>query len=335
MVPQTPPITIDLALALGRERFGFEASVVRLSGERDENFKLTTRDGAEYVLKVANSAEHPAVADLLTAALLHLERTDPTLPCPRVVRELNGGTRIRFADESGCERTARMLTYLPGRLLVTTPRSQRQRAACGRLGGTLSHALRSFEHPAQHRAIIWDVRYAGHMWRLLEQLPGFAFRPVVAGLLTRIVPQIDSRLPHLRHQVVHNDLNPLNVLVASTDETRISGIIDFGDLTYTALIADVAIAAAELIPPDCTQAAGARGCVLDVVRAYHERMSLWEQELALLGVLVAARLIMNVVVHEWHVHHNPSNSHHAALDPDFMRARLEIAGRLLREDFTL
>ena len=335
MVAQSRPVPIERAVALVEEFYGFVPHATRLTGERDENFRLTAPEGAQYVLKIANPAESPAATDLQTAALLHLEKTDPTLPCPRVVRERNAATCVRFVDEAGGERTARMLTYLPGKLLGSAPRSQRQRAACGRVGGRLTHALRSFEHPAAHRAIVWDVQHAGHMRQLLEQLPHFPYRQAAADLLGRMVPRIESQLPLLRHQVVHNDLNPLNILVDPADETRVTGVIDFGDMTCTALIADVAVTAAELIPGDCTDPVSARESVLDVAIAYHECMPLLQQELAMLGTLVAARLLMNVVVHEWHVHHNPSSSHYAALDPEFMRARLEIADRMLLEEIKL
>jgi hypothetical protein len=42
-----------------------------------------------------------------------------------------------------------------------------------------------------------------------------------------------------------------------------------------------------------------------------------------------------MVVHEWHLHHNPSSGHYAALDPDFIRARLAIAGELSLEELSL
>jgi hydroxylysine kinase len=335
MVARSRPVPLERAVALVRECYGLEASAERLTGERDENFKLTVRDGTQYVLKIANPSEHAAVTDLPSAALLHLQQTDPTFPCPRVVRALNGATQVRFADEAGSERTARILTYLPGRLLGTATRSRRQRAAVGRMGARLTCALRSFEHPAMHRAIIWDVRHAVQLWRLLGQLPDFPYRASAVDLLRRLTPGIESRLPHLRHQVVHNDLNPLNILVDPTDEARVTGIIDFGDLTHTALIADVAVAAAELVPQDCTDPGSARESALDVTIAYHECVPLLPQELAILGRLVATRLLMNVVVHEWHVHHNPSSTHYAALDPDFMRARIGIADRLLLEAIQL
>jgi hydroxylysine kinase len=334
MVALSRPVPIERALALVRERYGFTPRAARLTGERDENFKLTTADGADYVLKIANPAENPAETDFQTAALLHIEKTDPALPCPRVLRDRTGGTHVRFLDE-GVERTARLLTYLPGKLLGTAARSQGQRAACGSIGARLTLALHGFEHPAAERTIVWDVRHTGHMQRLLEELPRFPYQQAARELLERLAPRIEAQLPHLRHQVVHNDLNPLNILVDPADEDRVTGVIDFGDMTHTALIADVAVCAAELIPMDCTDPVKARKSVLDVTSAYHECVPLLQTELAMLGALVAARLLMTLVVHEWHVQRNPANGHFEALDQDFMRARLHIADRLLLEEMTL
>jgi len=334
MVAPARPVPIEHALALVREHYGFEPRAARLTGERDENFRLMGADGAEYVLKIANPAENPAETDFQAAALVHLEKTAPALPCPRVVRDRSGGTHVRFV-EAGLERTARMLTYLPGRLLGASARSRRQRTACGRLGAHLTLALRGFEHPAAHRTIVWDVRHAGHMGRLLADQPRFPFRPAAEALLAQLTPRIESQLPRLRHQIVHNDLNPLNVLVDHADGDRVTGVIDFGDMTRTALIADVAVTAAELIPPDCAGPGEARDSVLDVVGAYHEGVPLLATELALLGALVAARLLMTVVIHEWHVQRNPASGHFQPLEEDFMRARLQIAAALLNEEIRL
>lgn len=335
MVAHARPVPIERAVAFARERYGLAAQATRLSGERDESFRLTVPDGRRYVLKIASPAESPQVTELQTAALLHLESTDAALPCPRVLPALHGEVSVRFEDEAGGGRTARILSYLPGRLLGECSRSARQRAGCGRLGGRLARALGGFEHPAADRLMIWDVRQVRHLSGLLEQLPGFAFRAEVVRLLARMVPAIEARLPAMRQQVVHNDLNPRNILVDPQEETRVSAVIDFGDLTRTAPIADVAVAGADLIPPGCADAASAGECVLDVARGYHEWLPLLPAELAILGTLVAARLLMNVVVHQWHVQHNPSSRHFAPLEPDFMRAQLELADRLLSVDFAL
>ena len=335
MVAPSRPMPVESALALVREHYGFEPRASRLTGERDENFRLTADDGAEYVLKIANPAESPAETDVQTAALLHIERTDPALPCPRVLRTRAGSTHVRFVDEGGAERSARVLTFLPGRLLGASTRSQRQRAACGRLGAQLTLALRDFEHAAAERMIVWDLRHTAHMLRLLEELPRFPYQSTARELLARLVPRIESQLPRQRRQMVHNDLNPLNILVDPTDENRVTGVIDFGDMTQTALIADVAVCAAELIPPECSDPKQAQQAVLDVTGGYHECVPLTQAELALLGALVAARLLMTLVIHEWHVQRNPASGHFKALDQDFMRVRLQIAERLLLEEIRL
>jgi Ser/Thr protein kinase RdoA (MazF antagonist) len=327
MMRHAHPLPLERAVGLVRECYGLDTLAIRLTGERDENFRMSAVDGREFVLKVAHPAENPQVSALTTAALLHLESVDPALPCPRVVRERAGGTHVRFDDERAVQRTARLLTYLPGQPLIASPGSPSLRAACGRLGGRLTGALRTFTHPAAHRAIVWDVRHAGRLAVLLGEVPGFPCQREALAVLERIVPRIESQFPRLRQQVVHNDLNPRNILVTAAGE--VSGIIDFGDMTWTAIIADVAVTAAEHIPENCSAGgAAAAESVRDVANAYHERVPLLPPELAMLGTLVAARLVANVVVHEWHLHHNPAGEHYRPLDADFIRERLLIAAEL-------
>ena len=329
MVMQPHPLELARAISLARERYGIEARAARLTGERDENFRLTAADGSDYVLKVAHPAESPAVTDLTTAALLHLESEEPALPCPRVVRTHDGRSSVSFFDGERIERTARLLTYLPGHPLGRGDRSPRLRAECGRLGARLIRALHTFRHPAAHRAVVWDVRHAASLAGLLGQVPGFPCRTEALAVLERIVPRIESQLPPLRQQIVHNDLNRKNILAEAGEVT---GIIDFGDMTWTAVIADVAVTAAEHIPEDCRAGYGeARDSVRDVANGYHESVPLTAQERALLGTLVAARLVAGVVVHEWHVHRNPAGDHYRPLAADFIHARLEIAAELALE----
>ncbi len=333
MVMHSHPLSLEQVVSLVREHYGLMSRASRLTGERDENFRVRATAGGEYVLKVAHPAENPGVSGLTTAALLHLESEDPDLPCPRVVRARDGQTRIRFTDDRGAARTARLLSYLPGEPLISVASSAATRTACGRLGGRLARALRTFTHPAAHRAVVWDVRHAGHLAGLLAEVPGFPCRPEAIGVLERIVPRIGANLPRLRQQVVHNDLNPRNVLVAPGGE--ISGIIDFGDMTHTALIADVAITCAELMPEGCAAGAEALASVREVAHAYHESVPLLPRELDMLGTLVAARLVANTVVHEWHLHHNPAGDHYQPLAASFIRERLQIAAQLSHEACSL
>ena len=336
MVSRSQRLPTDVAVALARDHYGLDVHAARMTGERDENFRLSAADGTQYVLKIAHTVEEPEVTELLTAVLLHVEQTDPALPCPRVLRARTGDTQVHFKDQTGCTRTARLLSYLPGKLLGSSKRSEQQRRSCGRMAGRLTSALRNFEHPAAHRDLIWDLRHTAQQRRLLDELPVFPDRERAADLLDYLVLRIEADFPRLRHQVVHNDINPLNILVDPADETRVIGVFDFGDLTHTAIIADVAVTAAEQIPTDCGEdTRQARAAVLDIASAYHESFPLKTEELEVLGPLTAARLCANLVIHEWYLYRNPASDHHAALEPDFIRARLVVASQLARENFKL
>jgi hydroxylysine kinase len=318
----TPPETAE---ALARDLYGLEAVATRLTGERDENFKLSCPDGSQYVLKIANAAEDPAITDLPTAALLHIERVDPGFPCPRILRSRDQRTQVHYEDGSGVTRIARVLSYLAGKTLRSSVRSGIQRAACGRTAARLGLALRNFAHPAAKRPLIWDLRNVGRTLALLDELPGFPQRDGVAAVIMRIEARIAPHFEGLRQQVVHNDMNDMNVLVEPADETVIAGVIDFGDLAHTALIADVAIAAADQIADD----ASPRDSIRDFVIAYSETTPLLPAELAVLNSLIAGRLLMDVVIPSWHRVLNPTGTHYADFDAEFIRARLELASELL------
>ena len=97
-------------------------------------------------------------------------------------------------------------------------------------------------------------------------------------------------LDHLPHQVIHNDANEYNVLVGPGG--AVTGLIDFGDVVYTARVCGLAIAGAYAMQ-GCADPARA---VVDVVRGYHEVTPLSVDELAVLFELMVARLRMSVAM---------------------------------------
>jgi hydroxylysine kinase len=354
------PVAVDIAEAeqLARVHYGLNSQAARLTGERDENFKLLSADGAQYVLKIANASEDPAVSDLPVAALLHIERVDPEFPSPRVIRTCDGDTQCWYEDlGSGKRRAARLLTYLSGKPLRSTAGSRAQRSACGRIAARLGLALRDFTHPAARRPLIWDLRHVGKTLKLLGELPDLVEREAIAALIERIEMLLVIRFQRLRQQAIHNDLNDLNVLVDPADEAVVAGVIDFGDLVHTALVGDVAILAADLVVRGAAggKIAGAvgsggrdagandggstsgslRDSVADVVMAYHEITPLLPAELVLLNPLIAGRILTDVVVAAWHRRRNPDGAHYCDLEPAVIRSRVQLAAELLATDMPL
>jgi hypothetical protein len=92
---------------LAAEHYGLEVAAHRLDSECDQNFRLTTPDGRDYVVKIANPAEDRAVTNLQTGALLHLAAADPSLPIRRI------GLFIADEVQPGLGRTGEEMWALP------------------------------------------------------------------------------------------------------------------------------------------------------------------------------------------------------------------------------
>lgn len=325
LLTPAPSIELDTAQAVVREQYGIEANAERLTGERDENFWIHTRAGQQYVLKVANAQEPAEITELQMAAMLHLERTDPTIPCPRVIRSKDDTTLVSFRHEDGVTRTAMLYTFLPGKTLLSAVRSPAQRIACGRLLARLGQVLRRFEHAAGRRALIWDLRQLPRLQGLLPQVPGLPCADFLANFLTRFASEISPRLDALRRQFVHNDFNARNILVDPEDESRITGVIDFGDSVHTALVADVAVG----VIGQLASADTADDSIRDFVSAYREVEPLVDEELQILNWLIAGRIVQNVLLTSWHRSHNPAGTHFDGFDAAYFGWRVELARRLI------
>ena len=93
-----------------------------------------------------------------------------------------------------------------------------------------------------------------------------------------------------------------NTLI-SADGHRVSGIIDFGDVTVTALVNDVAIAVANLLADD----ADPFGPALDFIAGYHATTPLTTTELNLLPDLILGRVVARIIISEWRAERFPEN----------------------------
>ena len=165
-----PPVSADEAAALLQDAFGLEGELTALQSERDHNFRVRTAQG-EYVLKIGHPGEARAIAEFQTAALREIAAADPTLAVPAVIPARDGA----FTSErrvGGVTRIVRLLTYLPGRLLIQSPRSAAQDRALGGFLARLGHGLRGFRHPAMNASdILWDLRRLAEVKPLLPRSP--------------------------------------------------------------------------------------------------------------------------------------------------------------------
>lgn len=306
-----PQVPAPALAALVRSHWGLAGRLTPLTSERDQNHRLDT-SGGSFTVKLANSAEPAALTGFQTLALLHTARTAPELPTPRVIPTRDGQTILPTP-----EGALRILTWLPGTPLAHLPRSPALAAAIGAALGRLDHALAGFRHPAADHHLLWDIRNTADLAPLSAALPD-DLKPRVAAFLVRFADHIAPALARLPRQVIHGDFNPHNLLADPDRPDRLTGILDFGDMTLSHRICDLAVAASYLIDP-----ADPPALLVPLVTAFHRATPLTEPEIRLLPDLVTARLITTLTISAWRAARYPDNAAYILRNAPTSRAGLD------------
>jgi Ser/Thr protein kinase RdoA (MazF antagonist) len=311
-----PSVPLDEIIDAAAQVFGTAidpaAPATVLPSERDQNLRI-----GNVVVKVSNAAEDPSSLDFQAYVLGHLERADPSLPVPRMLEP--GVVRHRFSTG---EHAVRGVTWLEGVPLAEAMRAADAagavvlRRSLGTVMGRLSTALSSAAHPAAGRpAFLWDLDRAQAVRPWLDDIADSEVRQAAGAVLDRHERHVVPRLGSLRRAIVHHDANDYNVLV---DGSRVSGIIDFGDMLESSQVNELAVtlAYALLDAPDVIAAAH------DVISAYTAEFVLLDDELSVLWELVATRLAMSIAI----------SSHRSAAFPDndYLLVSQAPAARLLQ-----
>jgi Ser/Thr protein kinase RdoA (MazF antagonist) len=305
----SPPVTESDAADAIRTCYGRSGPLTRLPGEADDNFLLDTAGHGRYVVKFAHLRADPAVVGVQVRVLRHVEATAPGLPVPRVLAPLEraapaGQPWAVVPDGPLRGRVVHALSYLDGRLLKTVTTNPPLRRSLGGTLAELGQALRGFDDPLVRRPLLWDLAQLPQLRPLAaERSPG-SRTDLVTAQLDRLTAETSPRLAAQRTQVLHNDLSPDNTLI-SADGTRVAGIIDFGDVIVTALVNDIAIAAAYLLGDG--DGGDLLAPALDLVAGYHAVTPLTADELGLLPDLILGRVVARIIISEWRAERFPGN----------------------------
>jgi 4-aminobutyrate aminotransferase-like enzyme/Ser/Thr protein kinase RdoA (MazF antagonist) len=302
-----PRVTEEQAERIIAQHYGLPARAKLLGSNQDCNFIVyDTNDHIVGVLKVANPAFTATELEAQDAAADLIAKTEPSLriavPLPNVV----GDTCTAITGLLDETAYVRLLRFLPGGTLYESgylpPTAV---AGLGDVAGRVSRALAEYQHPGLDRALQWDLQYAADVvTQLLPHVKDASRREKVeeaaAAALTRIAPHADT----LPRQATHLDLTDANVVVTRGigPAAYPDGVIDFGDLSYSWAVSELAITASSVL--------GHAGCgpvsILPAIRAFHAIRPLSVAEAEVLWPLLVLRTAVLIV----------SGAQQAALDPD-------------------
>jgi hypothetical protein len=154
---------------------------------------------------------------------------------------------------------ARVLTYLPGGTLTGAGYlSPRVVAGLGTVAGQVSRALRPFRHPGLDRVLQWDLRHADRVIGVLAgHVRDAGLRARVTDAATAAWDRVQALAGGLPVQTVHGDVTDDNVVCTTRRGLRTpDGVIDFGDLTSSWAVGELAVAITSVL-----RHAGAEPCL--------------------------------------------------------------------------
>ena len=284
-----PKHAMEILQEIAASQYRLQGKWKPLSGERDQNFRVSDETGSQWVFKFCHPNEPAEIIACQAEALEHIARTDLTLPVPRLRRTLSGKAVGEVVLE-GQTCLVMVLSYLPGEPVGKRQLAPQTLRSVGIHAARLSKALRGFVSPAPaSRTLVWDTRHVLGLRPYVKLLP-VQMRQRTSALLMRFEKEIQPGLELLRCQILHGDLQPYNMLIGK--EGSISGIIDFGDMVHASLVQDVANTISDYLWPgtDFEQV------FAEIVRGYCSTTALEEAELDLILGMVEIRLVMNVLI---------------------------------------
>ncbi|MCV7321931.1 4-aminobutyrate aminotransferase [Mycolicibacterium confluentis] len=300
-----PVVSTEEATRIAAEHFGLDATAEPLGSQQDANFLLRSPHGAALgVLKIANPAFSLAEIEAQDAAARHVAEAESGIRTAHNAGP-SGRAAIARVELDGREPLfARILAYLDGGSLSGDHYVAPQRwAALGTLTGRASRALARFEAPGVDRVLQWDLQHAD---RAIDLLLPFVNDPArrtrIAESAQRAWNAVRDIAAALPVQVIHCDITDDNVVCTPDGDREPDGIIDFGDLTRSWAVGELAVAVSSVL----RHAGGEPAAALPLIAAFHRERPLSAVEAQALWPLVVLRAATLVV----------SGNQQAAIDAD-------------------
>ncbi len=259
-----------------------DCTLVSLEGYDSINFKVTSNKGT-FVLKKYTYSEE-------TLALLRAEdevaeklQTIPHLKFPKSICTVKN-LPFALADEA----IYRLLPFIEGTFLAEISKNEPLLVSFGNALGAIDKTLSGHYNAIfAAKETVWDLKYFGNSRPYINDITDAKDQNLVRYFFLQFDEYILPIQHTFRKSIIHNDANDWNVL---TNQGNVSGFIDFGDMSHTWLINELAVGLTYIM----FQEEEPLTIAAIVIRAYHNIFPLEIEELDALYYLIAARLCTSV-----------------------------------------
>lgn len=287
-----PDITDEQLKGVLLEHWSLGGELQRLYAERDLNARLQTAQGTRYLVKVSHPDADLEQLKFQNRALRHIALHAAELPVLRLIPSQSNALQVSVSHAHH-QLQVRVFSWLNGQALQLQSAAPEASSALGRVLAELGQALEGCSATGAPQDLPWDLQRLQDLAPLSRYLTPALGQELAHRVLAHHANELGPALKELPRQVIHNDLNPENILFEPCSPPRVSGLIDFGDLVVAPLVCDLAVACAYLVnhtEPDPFFR------VRRAVEAYVQVAHLDRQSLVLLPDLIACRQTMTLLI---------------------------------------
>ena len=273
----------------------------------DRNYAVRLESGVRYTLKCHNGVEtdNMSVLEAQDAIMHHLDRHGCVCPVPIgsvVFKEFpmtgSPDKRRTFA--------IRLLSWVDGVPLSSLTPTAALVKSSGEFFAGICKALDTFDHNGAHRFHQWDLSQTDAIQSLISvALPDEHRAELVRGVIQDFERFIKPQLPKFRHGVLQADFNDANIII---EQNRVHGVIDFGDIVYSARVNDVAIATAYAMLSSFGQK-DPLGAARLFLQPFCALYPLQEIEIEHLYTLICCRLAISCTLGAYSYQQQPENTY--------------------------
>ena len=282
-------ISIKEILKILELNFDVKGSIKELVGEVDYNFKVESKCGKNYLLKISGPNFESDYIDFQINLLEYLNK-NCEIEITKSELTIEGSRSCIVKDGLGRDRCVRLLSWVEGRLWSSVnPINKSLRKELGYKAAILSNSLINFKHSFSKREIEWDI--SNSLW-VEDHLDKFDTDQ--KKILKTFIIDFKKNLPlynDLTKSIIHNDINDNNIIVSNDLlNPSVKSIIDFGDSVYTQTINDLAVTCSYGI----MNVNDPLAACCEIISGYYNISSITDNELKLLYNLIAMRLVISV-----------------------------------------
>ena len=294
-------MSLDLKNLIKKE-YGLDVILVnKFKGYENDNYFIKTVKN-KFVLKLYSDLTLKAILKAENEFLLFLQKQGNKDHYPNPILLKKGGY-VKKVSHKGKLILIRMLSYLEGDFIAECKINKNIISSLGSFLAKFNLLTRNWNN-SEIKSRDWEWKIESV--ELIKNRANYISDPFRRNRVIYFIQQYKENIvpvyKDLRKSIIHNDANQWNVLV---EKDKTTGLIDFGDISYSNLVNEVGIAMT-YIAYDKEDILYWSGILLE---SYNKVLPLKKKEVESLYYIIALRLCMSVSNSAYTKLNQPNNNY--------------------------